>query len=162
MIGLSHPNARPPGRFATIAGAYTVASVAAGLIMSTLYAVTVAVTAIGHNAWSIIMIVPVAVLLTTPFVIVLALVPSSAAIALGEWRGIRSPTYYGGMGALAGLLVILVVVGVLLMSEPAPLSTRAADWQQLVVLLGLGLLFALSGLGAGLTYWRLAGRSAGV
>ncbi|QCI64426.1 hypothetical protein [Phreatobacter stygius] len=98
-----------------------------------------------------------ALCLVSVYIGVLALLPAAAIIAYAERRGLRSPLFYGGAGAVAAVTVVGAVLLVLLLAgAPQREVFRGAS-----PLFRLLLLFAAPGLAGGLTYWLIAGRKAG-
>lgn len=70
-------------------------------------------------------------------------------IAVAEWRGLRSPMYYAGVGfgiAALGFLAQLSGIGVA---------------QPVKVILYVLAAFSFAGIGGGAVYWLLSGRKAG-
>lgn len=74
---------------------------------------------------------------------------AAIAIIAAESFGLRSWLYYAAAGALMGALALVGLEGA---QGPAP-SPRLADIEALI--------FIAAGLAGGLTYWLVAGRSAG-
>jgi len=71
-------------------------------------------------------------------------IPAALVIWASEQLRIRSVLFFGGSGAVIGILSQN-----LLLRTHTPFSPR------------IGLPFAIAGLAAGLAYWRMAGRRAG-
>jgi hypothetical protein len=74
---------------------------------------------------------------------------AAIAIIATETLGLRSWLYYAAAGALMGVLALVALEG----AQGAAPSTRLANLEALI--------FIAAGLSGGLTYWLIAGRSAG-
>jgi hypothetical protein len=90
---------------------------------------------------------------------IIALLPAGLMIALAERRRIRNAWFYATAGALTALCPLaldlaIVLLGTLRGVKGGPFAGRSGGYQPL-------LLAILIGLVAGLTYWLIAGRSAG-
>jgi hypothetical protein len=93
-----------------------------------------------------------------PYTVLLAALPAAGIITLAEWRGIRSPWFYGAMGAFAAAAAVsTVAVSILLTNGGTATNWSAAATSFAFIIL----LFALPGVIGGLTYWAKAGREAG-
>ena len=81
----------------------------------------------------------------------LAMLPALAFMVYGEFARVRSVAFYVGAGALAGLgiFLFLAVIGAMKLLSGS-------------MLVNLVVIFLLPGLSAGLAYWAIAGRTAGV
>lgn len=88
----------------------------------------------------------------------LALLPSLAAIAYAQRHGIRAPAWYAAAGLGAGLAAAAIYVAILLLRAGADRSIPT-ERGFLAGLAGIVAVIAVAGMGAGLTFWLIAGRS---
>lgn len=102
-----------------------------------------------------------AVIGVSEFIAVFALLPAMPVIAYSERRGVRSFWFYTYAGALIGPLGYLLYVGVITLSDPNE-ALRALARSFMLPGSGIWLLTTFSGFFGGVTYWLLAGRSAGI
>jgi hypothetical protein len=106
-------------------------------------------------------ILMVVIAVSSEVIAVLALLPAMPVIVYSERRGVRSFWFYAYAGALIGPMSYLLFVGISTLSEPNKAlgvlahSLAFPGW-------GIWLLTAFSGFFAGLIYWLMAGRSAGI
>jgi hypothetical protein len=95
-----------------------------------------------------------------PFTLLLAFLPSAAAILYAEPREVRSPTAYALMGVLVSAIAFAGVVGFVAWSSGSIAKVWSAPttiWQ----VIWPAVLVVVPGLCGGLTYWAKAGRHAG-
>lgn len=97
-----------------------------------------------------------------------ALIPALPVIAHTERRQIRSLTYYAIAGALTGIISFALYLALLFapawwawLTGTLPSSAGQARPGAVQIVLAWFLMFVLPGIGAGFTYWLVAGRNAG-
>lgn len=91
------------------------------------------------------------------FIAVFALLPALAVVAHAEWKGIRACAYYSVLGVLVGIVGYAIAMVALRGFEAAHFpSSTPGELSTLVSLIGL------PGFVAGLVYWAIAGRKAGL
>ena len=137
---------RQVDRVLIILAGYAVACIAASLPLAFVFLIRWAKSVLTWSLASVIAYLDALyglVLIGSFLVAGFALLPALAAVAYAEWNGIRSALFY----AAAGALVPQLVGGVLLLH-----AGTAPAWI---------VLFGPSGLLGGLTYWAVAGRTAG-
>jgi hypothetical protein len=142
-------------RIARMAAAYLSASFAAGCIL----AAAIGISTVGVQGVELATL-PYRGVATGIFVAVFASVPAAVAIIYGESHGYRSLRFHAGAGAATG--AISALGWPLLLSSASP---RGLQWPTAEGAAALGVWFsvlAIAGLVGGLTYWVVAGRSAGV
>jgi hypothetical protein len=147
-------------RVGVITQGYFYAAAAAGFAISIGIALPAAFS--GKPSLSMLAFFPVFALMfsafTIPYTVVLAALPAAGVISLAEWRGIRSPWFYGAMGPFAAAAAVLTVALTILLAN----GGTATNWSATAVsFASVILLFALPGVVGGLTYWAKAGRDAG-
>jgi hypothetical protein len=141
-------------RIAIMVAAYLAASFAAGCIL----AAAIGISTLGVQPLELATL-PYRGVMAGMIVAVFASVPAAVAISYGESHGDRSLRFYAGAGAATG--AISALGWPLLLSGASP---RGLQWPTAEGAAPLGVWFAvlaIAGLVGGLTYWALAGRSAG-
>jgi hypothetical protein len=155
-------------RLRTIVGAYLLASIAAGhvLTLGMLLAALVKMLRDGHwqDAAAYTATGPIWLImfgtLTSLFVVVYACVPALLVIGLAEAARIHSAAFYGSGGAIAAVasFYFLVVVEDKAFFRPPSISP---EWAVERVHVMVALVVVAAGVIGGLVYWLLAGSSAG-
>jgi hypothetical protein len=125
-------------RFICIVGAYVVASIAATF--------TLALTFVLAGQGSFLNVMALAAMFGIITVLITALLPTLAIIAVAETAELRSPWFYAAAGAAVGA----VVGGFSFWDPTASVRSMAFYW----------LWLAVAGMVGGIVYWRLAGRAA--
>jgi hypothetical protein len=146
---------------------YTLSVIVAGLAISSVMAAT---TAFGPNGFpnydlagkigGAVSLAMLFAVFAIPFTLLLAFLPSAAAILYAEPREVRSPTAYALMGVLVSAIAFAGLVGFLAWSS----GSIAKTWQPPATIWQLAFaaaLVVLPGLCGGLTYWAKSGRHAG-
>ena len=132
---------RPVDRFLVILGGYVGACISAAVAVTLAFWITRMVDApIPVGLALTIIMLPVMTPFVIGFIAVYALLPAGLVIICAELAKIHSPFFYGPAGIAA-----------------AALGYALFDVSELISLP----LLAVGGLAGGLTYWRIAGRSAG-
>lgn len=151
-----------PRRLLSIAGAYIAACFVAGAILA------VGVfwspgTQIGPVDLDLLHITALFVTLVSGFVAVLALAPAALVSWYAERHGKRSPIYYGGAGAVIGLVALAIYVALLIWDNTSTerFSSMGGETGILVTIVIVTGVFVIAGVAGGLTYWAIAGRKAG-
>ena len=148
-------------RVGVITQGYFYAAAAAGFAISIGIALMAAFSAKSPDLWRLAtagMFAFVISALTIPYTLVLAALPAAGAITFAEWRGVRSPWFYGAMGAFAAAAAVLTVAIAILLTN----GGTATSWSATAISFAyIIVLFALPGVVGGLTYWARAGRDAG-
>lgn len=175
---------RPIDRIVRIAGAYVAASAAAGATLL-LCVIVVGAARRGWSYESALASPPAkglieqaastlsAVWLATVYVALFALLPALFAIIYTERKGVRSAIFYAAAGAVTGvvsygLYLLLLISGSLWSMYKAwsasgtGLLANLSISDMLQFAVTWLLVFAVPGLAAGLAYWSLAGRTAGM
>lgn len=154
---------RPFDRTLVLLGGYAGACIAAGLALLLVYA-------IGYAGGASSMVGPrasggaaglgalsMATLMTSVYVGVFALPSTLPVIIYTESRGVRSPLFHGIAGVVSALVALGVYLAVFLLAGAPPKEIfRSAD-----LVAGWLVLFGAPGVVGGLTYWLIAGRTAG-
>lgn len=154
---------RPLDRTLVLLGGYAGACIAAALALLLVYA-------IGYAGGVSSMVGPrasggaerlgglsMATLMASVYVGVFALPSTLPVIIYTERKGVRSPLFYGIAGAVSALVALGVYLVVFLLAGAPPKEIfRSAK-----LLAGWLVLFGVPGLAGGLTYWLIAGRTAG-
>ncbi len=147
-------------RIGVITQGYFCAAAAAGFAISVGIAMPAAFS--GNQDLTVVAVFPLFALLfsafTIPYTVVLAALPAAGVISLAEWRGIRSPWFYGAMGAFAAAAAVSTVAVSMLLTNGGATNNWTATALSFASII---LLFALPGVIGGLTYWAKAGRDAG-
>jgi hypothetical protein len=146
---------------------YTLAVVAAGLVISSVMAATAAFGPNGFPNYDLagkigraVSLAMLFAVFAIPFTLLLAFLPSAAAILYAEPREVRSPTAY----ALMGVLVSAIAFAGLAAFLTWPSGSIAKVWSPPTTIWQIvwpAALVVLPGLCGGLTYWAMSGRHAG-
>jgi hypothetical protein len=154
-------------RLGSIWCGYTLSVIVAGSAISGVMAMTTAFGLDGipnHNlagkiGEAVVLSMLIAIF-AIPFTLLLAFLPSAAAILYAEPREVRSPTAYALMGVLVSAIAFAGLVGFLAWSS----GNITKTWQPPTTIWQLAFaaaLVVLPGLCGGLTYWAKAGRHSG-
>jgi hypothetical protein len=168
---------RPIDRFVVIMGGYVVACLVAAILLLVSVAVfswltrdtanllpsSVSRSGLEQFASSLAIVLSLATAIG-----LFALLPALPVIAHTERKQIRSLTYYVIAGALTGIVSFALYLALLFapawwawLTGTLPSSAGQARPGAVQIVLAWFLMFVLPGIGAGLTYWLIAGRNAG-
>jgi hypothetical protein len=168
---------RPMDRAVVIAGAYVVACLAAALLLLVSTAIFSQLTRDPGSLSSSPATRSGLEQLASSFSIILslgsaiglfALLPTLPVIMHTERKRIRSLTYYLIAGALTGIVSLALALALLFapalsawLSGTLPSGATQGRPGAALMILGWALMFVPPGIGAGFTYWLVAGRTAG-
>ena len=146
-------------RLIAIAGAYIAASLIAGAIIAAgmMWAPG---GEVGPIDFDFLQITALFVGLVSFLVAMLALVPAALVSLYAERHGKRSPLFYGAAGGVIALAALGIYAALLVWNDTSHErfnSTRGA----FTIIAAVAGFFAVAGVAGGLTYWALAGRTAG-
>ena len=151
-----------PRRLLTIVGAYIAASVVAGVVLAA-GILSQPGGQVGPIDLDFLQITAFFLAFVSGLVAVLALPPAIAVSWYAESRGKRSALFYGSAGALVSLVALGVFAALLAWNntsgEPST-STGGAAGVAAAIAVVAGF-FVVAGVAGGLTYWAIAGRTAG-
>lgn len=146
-------------RTIAIAGAYITASIVAGAIIAAgmMWAPG---GEVGPIDFDFLQITALFVGFVSSLVAILALVPAALVSWYAERHGKHSPLFYGGAGAVVGLVALGIYAALLFWNDASSERFHATSGAFTIIAAVAGF-FALAGVAGGLTYWAIAGRTMG-